>query len=101
MKNLSIIIYLIAILIAGCSTNNEDRVIPKDKQIKIQKSPKERSNICPKCGLHGVPIVYGKPGRSLFKKAKKKEVYLGGCVISRHSPKYHCYKCNTNFGYEK
>ena len=98
MKNLSIIIYLIAILIAGCSKNNENDVITKNKQIKVQK---ENSNICPKCGFLGVPIVYGKPGQSLFKKADKKEVYLGGCMLNRHSPKYHCYKCNTNFGYEK
>ena len=101
MKNLSIIIYLIAILIAGCSKNNEDRVITKNKQIKVQKASKKISNICPKCTSLGVPIVYGKPGRNLFKKAEKKEVYLGGCMINKHSPKYHCYKCNTNFGYEK
>ena len=53
--------------------------------------------LCPKCREKIVPIVYGFPAPETFEKAERKEVSLGGCMISEYNPKYHCYNCNRDY----
>ncbi len=60
--------------------------------MKNNKNPK-----CPNCGNILVEIVYGMPDVDCFKKSEKKEIYLGGCIISDNDPIYHCNKCNRNY----
>lgn len=52
---------------------------------------------CPNCNDNLVEIIYGMPQMEYINKAKKKEVYLGGCEIVIPHPIYHCYKCNRNY----
>lgn len=58
---------------------------------------KKKINVCPKCKGKLLDIVYGMPGPEMFEKANKHEVYLGGCCITEHDPKYFCPKCHKEF----
>jgi hypothetical protein len=37
-----------------------------------------------------IPVVYGYPNQSTIKKAKKGEVYLGGCSTTECDPNFYC-----------
>jgi len=52
---------------------------------------------CPVCNEIMVAIVYGMPNLDIRKKAKQRKVFIGGCCVSEHSPKYHCYQCRKSF----
>lgn len=52
---------------------------------------------CPNCGKKLVDIVYGVPSLETFQKADRKEIKLGGCVVSPCNTYYHCYDCNIDF----
>lgn len=41
----------------------------------------------------GVPIVYGLPRSELEEAAREGRVHLGGCVVYRENPEWHCRKC--------
>lgn len=60
---------------------------------------KNEAERCPKCGERKVlPIVYGLPGEDLFEAAERKEVFLGGCVISDDDPVWQCGACGAAWG---
>lgn len=84
----------------GCANKS----VQNCKQIKVDaatgatlKNTNKAKIICPKCGKPGVKIVYGKPGGKTLKKAREKKLFLGGCVKTPNSPKYHCYHCGNNW----
>ncbi len=52
---------------------------------------------CPKCNKELVKIVYGMPDVDMIEKAKKREIFLGGCVIEDFQPKYHCNNCKKSY----
>ncbi len=53
--------------------------------------------ICPNCGSKMVDIVYGMPPADIGEKAKKGELFLGGCMISDNDPSYHCNNCKRSY----
>lgn len=53
-----------------------------------------RRYLCPECEQKAaVRIVYGFPSESLFKKANRGEVVLGGCMQEINAPNRHCRNC--------
>jgi hypothetical protein len=44
------------------------------------------------------PIVYGEPSAELEHRAKRREVVLGGCIVSDHDPAWDCGDCSHRFG---
>ena len=62
--------------------------------LKRKKKPE-----CPHCGSQDqVPIVYGLPTGDTFRRADRREVALGGCIISHDSPKWQCRACGIAWG---
>lgn len=59
--------------------------------------PEQKIPSCPNCGSEMVEIFYGLPSEEIFQKAKGKQLFLGGCSISDHSPKYYCFKCMRRY----
>jgi len=52
---------------------------------------------CPKCkSTRVIPIVYGLPTPEAEEEEKKGLIRLGGCIVSKEFPKWHCKNC----GYE-
>ncbi len=56
---------------------------------------------CPKCGstdtariLYGLPVMDEKMKRDIAEH----RICLGGCCIGDNDPKYHCFKCEADFG---
>ena len=52
---------------------------------------------CPICNKTMIEIVYGMPNSELWKKAKQKKAFIGGCCVFEHSPRFHCYNCRKSF----
>jgi DNA-directed RNA polymerase subunit RPC12/RpoP len=53
---------------------------------------------CPHCGNKLINIVYGMPTWKVGEKAKKGEIFLGGCTIYEgEMPKYHCNNCRRSY----
>ena len=52
---------------------------------------------CPNCGSKMIEIVYGMPSHDTVEDAKKGKVFLGGCMIEKKQPKYHCNKCRRSY----
>ena len=52
---------------------------------------------CPNCDNKMVEIVYGMPVGDTIDKAKKGEVFLGGCIVEDFQPKYHCNTCRRSY----
>lgn len=52
---------------------------------------------CPECDEKCLPIQYGLPSGSMFKKAERGKVWLGGCMIWPDNPKWHCPECDREF----
>ena len=61
---------------------------------KIYQDPK-----CPKCSLNIniVPIEYGFPGNEMQKEYYEGKIELGGCVIEKDAPDWHCKECEFDF----
>jgi hypothetical protein len=59
--------------------------------------PEQKIPSCPNCGSEMVEIFYGLPSEEIYQKAKRKQLFLGGCSISDHSPKYYCFKCMRRY----
>ena len=52
---------------------------------------------CPKCNSSSIArILWGYPADmdSLKEALEKKEIVLGGCVVSDNDPKWECNNCN-------
>ncbi|MCB2222133.1 MAG: hypothetical protein KQI35_17250 [Bacteroidetes bacterium] len=58
-----------------------------------------RKKRCPVCNKTDqvIPIIYGFPDESLFIKADKGEVILGGCVIVENNPEWYCKRDDKRF----
>ena len=52
---------------------------------------------CPNCNSKMIEIIYGMPDSTTMEKAKKGELFLGGCMIEDENPKYHCNKCRRSY----
>jgi hypothetical protein len=49
---------------------------------------------CPRCGsTQVVRIVYGLPTAKTVASANRGEIKLGGCCVSRYSPRLYCKDC--------
>lgn len=62
---------------------------------------KQERPICPFCGSeHIARIQWGRPiwNSELERKLRKKEVVLGGCMISADCKKWECNDCGKRFG---
>ena len=56
---------------------------------------------CPKCKSNTVAeIFWGYPGNlsSIEEQLEKKEIILGGCIVSDHDPKWECNSCHYRWG---
>ncbi len=56
---------------------------------------------CPNCNSSSIAkILWGYPGilDSLKEELDKKEIVLGGCVVTDHDPKWECNECITRWG---
>ena len=65
---------------------------------------RERKIPCPACGAKDIArFLFGLPMFSpeLEAKLAKRELVLGGCVISEDNPKWHCNVCGHNWGDKK
>ena len=65
-----------------------------EEVIEVNRKPCK----CPKCGGKVVPIVWGYPTAEIMLKAARKEVYLGGCLVTGdRDPQWGCVECETQF----
>jgi hypothetical protein len=57
--------------------------------------------ICPNCGpgSHVKPWWYGYYDAARDDGSVPFPGPHGGCVFTKESPKWHCYKCNSNWGH--
>ena len=55
---------------------------------------------CPKCqSTNRAEILWGTVDKKAVKEMKKrKEIVLGGCLVSENEPKWHCNDCRTRWG---
>ena len=55
---------------------------------------------CPKCGKSWIAeILWGYPNMSsIEKELEKKEIVLGGCLVSNNDPKWECNDCHHQWG---
>lgn len=56
---------------------------------------------CPNCKSTSVAeIFWGYPGNldSIREQLDKKEIVLGGCIVSDHDPKWECNLCQYQWG---
>ncbi len=57
---------------------------------------------CPNCNKGWIArILWGYPEdtESLEEALEKKEIILGGCLVTDHDPKLECNDCNHRWGY--
>ena len=59
----------------------------------------KKNNICPICHKRDmvIPIIYGHPTKELKRKAKRKEILLGGCKILKCVPHWYCKRDKKQF----
>ncbi|EMR01571.1 hypothetical protein ADICEAN_03308 [Cesiribacter andamanensis AMV16] len=73
-------------------------VVPTDSVVDLQiayLTPCQYNalnNVCHICKKQDevIPIAYGLPMNSTFRRAKKGKVYLGGCVVTYCDPNWYC-----------
>ena len=56
---------------------------------------------CPECNKSWIAeILWGYPigMDSMKEKLEKKEIVLGGCIVSGHDPKWECNECQHQWG---
>ena len=56
---------------------------------------------CPKCDSFRIAEIlwgYTADVKKLEKKLDKKEIVLGGCIVTDHDPKWECNECHTRWG---
>jgi 5-methylcytosine-specific restriction enzyme A len=59
---------------------------------------KKSREICRNCGeSRVVPIVYGEPGPEMIRQAEKRQLVLGGSVMTEDSPRWTCRACGAEW----
>ncbi len=56
---------------------------------------------CPNClSTNYAKILWGLPAemREIEEELDKKEIVLGGCIVTGHDPKWECNGCRTRWG---
>jgi ribosomal protein S27AE len=56
---------------------------------------------CPECGKSWIAeIFWGYPAdiESMEDILEKKEIVLGGCIVTDHDPRWECNHCNYKWG---
>ena len=55
---------------------------------------------CPECNKKWVAeILWGYPDMKIIEeKLEKKEIVLGGCIVTDHDPKWECNNCHHQWG---
>lgn len=57
---------------------------------------------CPNCGKSWIAeILWGLPGdydKYLEEQIERKEIILGGCLVTDNDPKWKCNDCNHRWG---
>jgi len=56
---------------------------------------------CPNCSKSSiVEIFWGYPAdvKSMEEQLEKKEIVLGGCIVTDHDPKWECNDCHHKWG---
>ncbi len=56
---------------------------------------------CPNClSTNYAEILWGLPAdmREIEEELDKKEIVLGGCIVTGHDPKWECNGCRTRWG---
>lgn len=67
----------------------------------VIKEKKRKKVLCPKCqSSKVVPIIYGMPTYTTFKRAELGEFFLGGCEIMPCQPDYGCHDCGYRWSKE-
>lgn len=59
---------------------------------------------CPQCNSSSIAkILWGYPADmdSLKESLEKKEIVLGGCIVTENDPKYECNECNYQWNETK
>lgn len=76
-----------------------EKTVPLADAIATIREALPKTPQCPACGDAGkvVPIIYGRPGPDLLEAAKRGEVVLGGCVVSKGSPSWRCRACGKEW----
>ena len=57
---------------------------------------------CPNCNKEGIAeILWGYPEdvESIKEELDRKEIVLGGCLVTDHDPTWECNECNHRWGY--
>ena len=57
---------------------------------------------CPNCNKEGIAeILWGYPEdvESIKEELDRKEIVLGGCLVTDHDPTWECNDCNHRWGY--
>ena len=68
---------------------------------KLQKLLAEIGHTCPQCNKDDVALIFwGYPGNmdNIKKEIEKKEIVLGGCIVTDHDPKWECNRCFHRWG---
>jgi hypothetical protein len=61
----------------------------------------EKKLKCPNCNKEWIAeILWGYPEdtRSLEESLEKKEIVLGGCLVTNNDPRWECNNCNHKWG---
>ena len=62
----------------------------------------EQKPSCPNCNSKWVAeIFWGYPGNyndEMQKQVERKEIILGGCIVTDHDPKWECNNCHHQWG---
>jgi len=56
---------------------------------------------CPNCNKESIAeILWGYVGdmRAIEEELEKKEIVLGGCIVTDHDPKWECNDCHHRWG---
>lgn len=56
---------------------------------------------CPNCNKEWIAeILWGYPEdtQALEQELERKEIVLGGCLVTNHDPKWECNDCNHQWG---
>jgi len=55
---------------------------------------------CPECDKSWIAeILWGFPDMKVVEeKLEKKEIVLGGCIVTNHDPKWECNNCHHQWG---
>lgn len=68
------------------------------KRAAKKRSTSPKSPPCPKCkGKKSIEIVYGMPSPEAQEDVRKGKLALGGCLIERDQPNWHCKSCDHDW----